>query len=151
MNCRKRIVTIENHLKGRTKEHAHKAIKSGRSLMRQLYCALLCTLTVHTHAANNEELCSEVCSRVKQDYFQSVDENAFFASCPDSLDKVLNPHSGLMQIKSEPGDRDYFGGIGLEMKLEGDIPKVVEVYEGFPAARAGVLRNDGIITINGQP
>lgn len=118
-------------------------------MTRHIFFVLLCSLTINAQAASPDELCREAWGWVKQEYFQPVNEQAFFAACPASLNTVLNKHSGLTQIETSAGDRDYFGAIGLDLKLEDGTPKVLEAFESFPAAKAQVQRNDRILEIDG--
>lgn len=118
-------------------------------MTRHIFFVLLCALTINAQAASPDELCREAWGWVKQEYFQPVDEQAFFAVCPTSLGTVLNKHSELIQRETAAGDRDYFGAIGLELKLEDGMPKVLEAFESFPAAQSQVQRNDRILEIDG--
>ena len=44
-----------------------------------------------------------------------------------------------------------FGGVGLEIRKDKDKVKIVRVFDGGPAERAGLLANDRISHIGGQP
>jgi carboxyl-terminal processing protease len=47
--------------------------------------------------------------------------------------------------------RGQFGGIGVELTLEGKVPEVISPIDGTPAAQAGMEPGDRIIKIDGQP
>jgi len=44
-----------------------------------------------------------------------------------------------------------FGGIGVQAVIENSVLKIVSVVSGSPAARAGIVANDVITEINGEP
>ena len=67
----------------------------------------------------------------------------------------LDPHSGYMDAKAFHNMRiqtkGEFGGLGLEVSMEGGAVKVVAPIDDTPAARAGIRANDLITHINDEP
>ena len=100
-------------------------------------------------AAEPSPLCHELWRHVQQTYYQPVDENAFFAACPDNLPRVLNPHSELVSYPSPEAAADEVAGVGVELYLQGDAPQVVSPLPGSPAAQAKLQRGDWIRAIDG--
>ena len=47
--------------------------------------------------------------------------------------------------------RGTFGGVGLEVTMADGLLKVVSPIDGAPAAKAGVLANDVIVSIDDAP
>ena len=47
-------------------------------------------------------------------------------------------------------NRGSFGGVGLEVTMDNGLIKVVSPTDGAPAAKAGILANDVVITIDGE-
>src|SRR5260370_34336374 len=47
--------------------------------------------------------------------------------------------------------RGQFGGIGVELTLEGKVPEVISLMDATPAANAGIEPGDRIVKIDGQP
>ena len=45
--------------------------------------------------------------------------------------------------------RGQFGGIGIELTLEGKVPEVISPIDGTPAANAGIEPGDRIVRIDG--
>lgn len=43
--------------------------------------------------------------------------------------------------------QEYFGGIGVEVNL--NKSQVTKVYDGYPASRAGIMRGDILIPVDG--
>jgi carboxyl-terminal processing protease len=66
----------------------------------------------------------------------------------------LDPHSDYMDREQyqemSAVTRGEFGGIGIELTLEGQVPEVIAPIEGTPAAIAGLEPGDRIVKINGQ-
>ena len=60
-------------------------------------------------------------------------------------------YSSAAVARDQRAQRDGFGGIGIEIKLDGEEVRVVTVFEDSPAAQLGVQANDAILAINGQP
>src|SRR4051812_46728353 len=53
--------------------------------------------------------------------------------------------------KMQTKTRGAFGGLGLEVTMEDGLVKVVAPMDGTPATRAGILANDIITQISGEP
>jgi hypothetical protein len=67
----------------------------------------------------------------------------------------LDPHSSYLDAKSysamQVQTRGEFGGVGVEVSLEGGFIKVVSPLDDSPAARAGVMANDIVTHIDDAP
>ena len=67
----------------------------------------------------------------------------------------LDPHSDYMDQdqyqQMSAVTRGEFGGIGIELTLEGKVPEVIAPIDGTPAANAGIEPGDRIVKIDGQP
>jgi carboxyl-terminal processing protease len=66
----------------------------------------------------------------------------------------LDPHSSYMTpteyADMQTQNRGSFGGVGLEVTMDNGLIKVVSPTDGAPAAKAGILANDVVITIDGE-
>jgi carboxyl-terminal processing protease len=64
----------------------------------------------------------------------------------------LDPHSDYMdaqEFKQSQADMaGSFGGLGIEISEQNEIPKVISPIDGTPAARAGLEPGDQIVLIN---
>ncbi|WP_173984774.1 S41 family peptidase [Magnetospirillum sp. SS-4] len=60
-------------------------------------------------------------------------------------------YAGAWEAREHRASRNGFGGIGIRFDLVDSEPRIVEVIEDTPAARAGLRVGDVIITIDGQP
>ncbi len=67
----------------------------------------------------------------------------------------LDPHSDYMDQdqyqQMTAVTRGEFGGIGIELTLEGKVPEVIAPIDGTPAANAGIEPGDRIVKIDGLP
>src|ERR1700720_4616858 len=76
----------------------------------------------------------------------------------DALNRMLTrlgPHSPYIDQEKHQQmaavTRGQFGGIGVELTLEGKVPEVISPIDGTPAANAGIEPGDRIVKIDGQP
>lgn len=73
-----------------------------------------------------------------------------------ALDKMmtsLDPHSSYLNAdelrEMKVSNRGEFGGLGIEVTMDGDFVKVVSPIEDTPAARAGLISGDLISHLDG--
>ncbi|MDO8607153.1 MAG: S41 family peptidase [Phaeospirillum sp.] len=64
---------------------------------------------------------------------------------------VFSRYAGAKEAREHRASRNGFGGIGIKFDIVGSEPRIVEVIEDTPAARAGLRAGDVILTINGEP
>ena len=67
----------------------------------------------------------------------------------------LDPHSSYMDAKRytdmQAQTRGEFGGLGIEVTMQGGLIKVVSPLDDTPAAKAGIMANDIITHIDQEP
>ncbi len=67
--------------------------------------------------------------------------------------KALDPHSSYLDAEefqeTFANTRGEFGGLGIQVTMEGDYVKVISPIEDTPAERAGILAGDLIVAIDG--
>lgn len=97
-------------------------------------------------------LFTQVMEQVRRSYVERVDDSALFENAVRGLLNELDPHSSYLDSKALTELHDAtageFGGLGIEVSLEGDALKVVTPLDDSPAARADVRAGDLIIKIN---
>lgn len=74
---------------------------------------------------------------------------AVFDATLSKLD-VFSRYSGAKDARDLRASRNGFGGLGIRFDLAEDEAKIVDVMEGTPAARAGLLVGDILTHIEGQ-
>src|SRR5215204_4191959 len=97
----------------------------------------------------------DVFEKVRSDYVEPPTEAKLIEGALNGMLTSLDPHSSYlspnefreMQVQTQGA----FGGIGIEVTMEEGLIKVVAPIDETPAARAGILANDIIIQIDGEP
>ena len=100
-------------------------------------------------------LLSAVFERVRADYVDQPDDNKLVESAIFGMLIGLDPHSSYMDAKTLQDMRLHtsgrFGGLGMEVSMEKGLIKVVAPIDDTPAAKAGVMANDVITHLDGEP
>ena len=93
-----------------------------------------------------------VFERVRDDYVEKPDDNKLIESAITGMLAGLDPHSSYMDPNSFKDMREEtsgeFGGLGMEVTMEGGLVKVVTPIDETPAAKAGILANDIIVKVD---
>lgn len=100
-------------------------------------------------------LFGEIFDRIRAEYVDPPDEKELIRAAIQGMLTSLDPHSNYLP----PADYDEtredisgeFGGLGVEIQMEEGVIKVVSPIDDTPAAKAGILANDLIVQIDGQP
>jgi carboxyl-terminal processing protease len=93
--------------------------------------------------------------QVERNYVAPVTGNELAKDALRGMLTRLDPHSDYMDQEQYQQmtavTRGQFGGIGVELTLEGKVPEVISPIDGTPAANAGIEPGDRIVKIDGQP
>jgi len=115
-------------------------------------------LSLSANAASTEtyrqlDLFGDVFERVRDDYVETPDEKDLIANAINGMLSALDPHSSYMPPDDfkdmQVQTRGEFGGLGIEVTMEGDYIKVVTPIDDTPAFQAGVLAGDLITHLDG--
>ncbi len=100
-------------------------------------------------------LFGEIFDRVREEYVDPPNERELIRAAIQGMLTSLDPHSGYLDPENYADIRQEtegtFGGLGIEVTMEDGIVKVVSPIDETPAARAGILSNDYIIELDGEP
>src|SRR5215467_3895324 len=100
-------------------------------------------------------LLGDVFERVRAEYVDPPDDDKLVESAIFGMLIGLDPHSGYMDAKGFQDMRlqtsGRFGGLGMEVSMEKGLVKVVAPIDDTPAAKAGVMANDIITHLDGEP
>ncbi len=100
-------------------------------------------------------LLQQVARQVQKSYVEPVSGDQLTEDALKGMLTRLDPHSDYMNQEQyqqmSAVTRGEFGGIGIELTLEGRVPEVIAPIDGTPAANAGIEPGDRIVKINGQP
>jgi len=101
------------------------------------------------------ELFGDVFERVRKDYVEDVTDQELLEAAINGMLTSLDPHSGYMAAKNfqdmQEQTKGEFGGLGIEVTMEGGFVKVVSPIDETPAAKAGIQPGDFIIAIDAKP
>lgn len=98
-------------------------------------------------------LFGEIFDRIRAEYVDPPDEQELIRAAIQGMLTSLDPHSGYLP----PADADEFrqdtsgefGGLGIEVTMEEGTIKVISPIDETPAARAGIMANDFIVSLDG--
>lgn len=100
-------------------------------------------------------LFGDVFAKIREDYVEEVDDAQLIEAAINGMLASLDPHSSYLNPKNYSGmkiqTRGKFGGLGIEVTMEGGLVKVVTPIDDTPAAAAGVKAGDYITHIDGEP
>lgn len=100
-------------------------------------------------------LIQDVVKQVEKNYVEPVAGDELVTDALKGMLTRLDPHSDYMDQdqyqQMTAVTRGKFGGIGIELTLEGRVPEVISPIDGTPAANAGIEPGDRIVKIDGQP
>lgn len=89
---------------------------------------------------------------IRSRYVDPVDEARLFSEAVNAIMKGLDTHSVYLDKDAYQrllqDTQGKYGGLGIEVRKEGDALRVVTIFEDTPAARAGLLANDLITAVN---
>jgi len=101
------------------------------------------------------ELFGDVFERVREDYVEQVSDEQLIEAAIQGMLSSLDPHSTYLNPKTyrdmRVQTRGEFGGLGIEVTMEGGYVKVVSPIDDTPAYRAGVKAGDLITHLDGEP
>ena len=99
-------------------------------------------------------LFAEIFNMIKSDYVEAVDDATLLQNAVRGMLNGLDPHSAYLNASSfhevNIDTRGEFGGLGIEVTLEGGVIRVISPMDGTPADRAGIKSGDLIIRLDGM-
>ena len=100
------------------------------------------------------DLFSEVLEKIQKEYVSEIDQSEVMDSAINGVLQSLDPYSAYMnpeifkEMQTETAGE--FGGLGIEVSMEGGVVKVIAPIDDTPASRAGIKAGDYIVKINGE-
>jgi carboxyl-terminal processing protease len=100
-------------------------------------------------------LIQDAMKQVEKNYVAPVTGSELSKDALKGMLTRLDPHSDYMDQEQYQQmaavTRGQFGGIGVELTLEGKVPEVISPIDGTPAAEAGIEPGDRIVKIDALP
>src|SRR5438270_13334534 len=109
----------------------------------------------YTYPAADLGLIQDAMKQVERNYVAPVTGDELAKDALKGMLTRLDPHSDYMDQEQYQQmtavTRGQFGGIGVELTLEGKMPEVISPIDGTPAAEAGIEPGDRIVKIDALP
>ena len=104
---------------------------------------------------DDARLLAEVLERVRRDYVEVVDNHQLIESAIRGMIADLDPHSQFLDPQEYEEIRisttGNYSGVGLDVSLDAGLVTVVAPIDDSPAARAGIMPGDVVISIDEMP
>jgi carboxyl-terminal processing protease len=100
------------------------------------------------------ELMAQIMTLIDKEYVEPVEANRLIEGALDGALKRLDPHSGYIPpvtfTEQRKAARNEYGGLGIEVVMEGGLVKVNYALEEGPAYAAGIRAGDFITAVEGE-
>lgn len=97
----------------------------------------------------------DVRAEIHKRYVEEVDDKALMRGAIEGMLHSLDPFSTYLNPDDYPRFKQHtagrFGGIGIEVGLKNGVLTVITPMENTPAFKAGLLADDRILEIDGEP
>lgn len=109
---------------------------------------------ISPEVAERLDVLGEVFERIRSSYVEDVTETKLLEEAINGMLVSLDPHSSYLNKDDfkamHEQTKGEFGGLGIEVTMEGGLVKVVSPIEDTPAFEAGVQAGDLIIRIDDE-
>jgi carboxyl-terminal processing protease len=96
-----------------------------------------------------------VFERIRSDYVEEVGDADLIEAAINGMLRSLDPHSSYLNPETyrdmQVQTRGEFGGLGIEVTMENGLVKVVSPIDDTPASKAGLMANDLVTHLDGEP
>ncbi len=104
---------------------------------------------------NELRVFAEVFDRISDAYVEEIDDRTLLENAIKGMLSELDPHSAYLDIDTfsdlQEDTTGNYGGIGLEVVMDGGFLRVISPMDGTPAEREGVEAGDLILELNDSP
>jgi carboxyl-terminal processing protease len=104
---------------------------------------------------NELRVFAEVFDRISDAYVEEIDDRTLLENAIKGMLSQLDPHSAYLDVDTfsdlQEDTTGNYGGIGLEVSMDGGFLRVISPMDGTPAAREGVEAGDLIVELNDTP
>lgn len=106
-----------------------------------------------TKTLHQLDIFANVLARVNSDYVVEPNQDKLMEAAINGMLSSLDPHSSYMSPNDfsnmQQSTHGEYGGLGLEVTMDGGAVKVISPMDGSPGQRAGIKTGDKIIAIDG--
>ena len=104
---------------------------------------------------NELRVFAEVFDRISDAYVEEIDDRTLLENAIKGMLSQLDPHSAYLDIDTfselQEDTTGNYGGVGLEVAMDGGFLRVISPMDGTPAAREGIEAGDLILELNDSP
>lgn len=127
-----------------------------RRLLVTLSCMMCCwAVFAQQHNQQQLEKLNQAFHYISNNYVDDIDLEPLVEEAIDSALKELDPHSEYLTrdelMTMNQNINGEFSGIGINFLTLRDTIIVTRTIEGSPSERAGLRKNDRILSVNGTP
>ena len=118
-------------------------------------CAPSAIAPEEARAADSTDLLYEVIERVRREYVDRVDDQRLVDGAIRGIIEELDQHSSYLSATQYEEIRistsGNYTGVGLDVSIDDGKVTVVAPLDGAPAARAGILPGDVVVSVDDVP
>lgn len=104
---------------------------------------------------NELRVFAEVFDRISDAYVEEIDDRTLLENAIKGMLSQLDPHSAYLDIDTfsdlQEDTTGNYGGIGLEVAMDGGFLRVISPMDGTPAEQGGIEAGDLIVELNNTP
>jgi len=104
---------------------------------------------------NELRIFAEVFNRVSEAYVEEIDDKKLLENAIRGMLSQLDPHSAYLDRESfsdlQENTSGNYGGLGLEVSMEGGFLRIISPMDDTPADKAGLETGDIILQLNDTP
>jgi len=104
---------------------------------------------------NELRVFAEVFDRISDAYVEEIDDRTLLENAIKGMLSQLDPHSAYLDVDTfsdlQEDTTGNYGGIGLEVTMDGGFLRVISPMDGTPAEREGIQAGDLILELNNTP
>ena len=104
---------------------------------------------------NELRVFAEVFDRISDAYVEEIDDRTLLENAIKGMLSQLDPHSAYLDVDTfsdlQEDTTGNYGGVGLEVAMDGGFLRVISPMDGTPAAREGIEAGDLILELNNTP
>lgn len=104
---------------------------------------------------NELRVFAEVFDRISDAYVEEIDDRTLLENAIKGMLSQLDPHSAYLDVETfsslQENTSGNYGGVGLEVVMDGGFLRVVTPMDGTPAEKEGIEAGDLILELNNMP
>ncbi len=104
---------------------------------------------------NELRVFAEVFDRISDAYVEEIDDRTLLENAIKGMLSQLDPHSAYLDVETfsdlQENTTGNYGGVGLEVVMDGGFLRVISPMDGTPAEKEGIEAGDLILELDNTP